>query len=145
MSLANYAVKGDFNSDIDQIIYSNPFKRLANKSQIIIKPTRDHFRSRLIHTEEVNRIALDIAKDLGLNLSLITAISMAHDLGHTPFGHAGERAIQTILERELLVRFQIKTLKNKREEIIRKIFHHSLNSVRLLLKGNEFEGISKKL
>lgn len=145
MPLAKYAVKGDFDSDIDQIIYSNPFKRLANKSQIIIKPTRDHFRSRLIHTEEVNRIALDIAKGLDLNLSLITAISMAHDLGHTPFGHAGEKAIQTILERELLVRFQVKITKNKREEIIRKIFHHSLNSVRLLLKGNEFEGISKKV
>ena len=73
MSLQNYATKGEFASDIEKVIYSNPFRRMANKSQIIVKPTRDHFRSRLIHTEEVNRIALAIGKRLNLNLELISA------------------------------------------------------------------------
>jgi len=147
MSLAIYATNGEFESDIEKIIYSNPFRRLANKSQIIVKPTRDHFRSRLIHTEEVNRIALAIGKRLNLNLELISAIAMAHDIGHTPFGHAGERAIQTILEREILVRFDIKYPRRKedRERFRRDIFHHSLNSVRMLMKEEEFKEISNEV
>ena len=147
MSLANYATKGEFASDIDKIIYSNPFRRLANKSQIIVKPTRDHFRSRLIHTEEVNRIALALGKKLNLNLELISAIAIAHDIGHTPFGHAGERAIQIILEREILVRFDMKypRKKDEREKFRRDIFHHSLNSVRMLIKEEEFKDMSKEV
>ena len=147
MSLQNYATKGEFASDIEKVIYSNPFRRMANKSQIIVKPTRDHFRSRLIHTEEVNRIALAIGKRLNLNLELISAIAMAHDIGHTPFGHAGERALQTILEREILVRFDMKypRKKEEREKFRRDIFHHSLNSVRMLMKEEEFKEISKEV
>jgi len=147
MSLAEYATKGEFAKDIEKIIYSNAFRRLANKSQIIIKPTRDHFRSRLIHTEEVNRIALSIGKRLGLNLELISAIAMGHDIGHTPFGHAGERAIQTILEREIMVRFNIKPPSKAKEyeNFKRQIFHHSLNSARILMKEEEFGDISKEV
>ena len=147
MSLANYATKGEFAFDIEKIIYSNPFRRMANKSQIIVKPTRDHFRSRLIHTEEVNRIALAVGKRLDLNLELISAIAMAHDIGHTPFGHAGELAIQTIVERETLVRFDIKHPRKKedRKKFRRDIFHHSLNSVRILMKEKEFAEISQEV
>jgi len=141
MSLADYAIMGDFSSDTAKIIYSHPFRRMSLKSQVIIKPTGDHFRSRLIHTGEVNQVALTIGRELGLNLELISAIAWAHDLGHTPFGHAGERALQTILERELSVRFGIKGPRKKRdaEAFLREIFHHSSNSVRILVKEKEFE------
>jgi dGTP triphosphohydrolase len=147
MDLASYADKGEYAQDIDKIVYSNAYKRLALKSQIIIKPTKDHFRSRLIHTEEVTQIALSLGRKLKLNLDLITAIAKAHDLGHTPFGHAGERTIQIILERELLTRFGLKSPKSEKErEALRKsIFHHSLNSARILIKGKEFENISREI
>jgi len=145
MSLAPYADQGEYFQEIGKIVYSNAYKRLAHKSQIIIKPTRDHFRSRLIHTEEVNQIALSLGRKLKLNLDLITAMVKAHDIGHTPFGHAGERAIQLILERELLTRFKIKypTSEENKEIFRRNIFHHSLNSARMLIKEREFEGIPR--
>lgn len=144
MSLADYADHGEYSREIEKIVYSNAYKRLAHKAQIIIKPTRDHFRSRLIHTEEVNQIALFLGRKLELNLDLITAMAKAHDLGHTPFGHAGERAIQLILERELLTRFKIKHISEKKKKIFRRnIFHHSLNSTRMLIKEKEFEGIPR--
>ncbi|MFQ6096054.1 MAG: HD domain-containing protein [Candidatus Bathyarchaeia archaeon] len=145
MALASYSAEGDFASDIDRIIYSNAFRRMANKSQIIIKPTRDHFRSRLIHTEEVNRIALAIGKELGLNLDLVSATAMAHDIGHTPFGHAGEQALRMILEREVTTRFGATYPRKKaeREEFTRNIFHHSLNSARMLIK--DVGGISREI
>jgi dGTP triphosphohydrolase len=147
VDIASYADKGEYAQDIDKIVYSNAYKRLALKSQIIIKPTKDHFRSRLIHTEEVNQIALSLGRKLKLNLDLITAIAKAHDLGHTPFGHAGERTIQIILERELLTRFGLKSPKSERErEALRKnIFHHSLNSARMLIKEKEFENIHTQI
>jgi len=147
MDLASYADTGEYAQDIDKIVYSNAYKRLALKSQIIIKPTKDHFRSRLIHTEEVNQIALSLGRKLKLNLDLITAIARAHDLGHTPFGHAGERTIQIILERELLTRFGLKPPRSEkeREALRRSIFHHSLNSARMLIKEKEFENISTQI
>lgn len=145
MSLASYADQGKYTQEISKIVYSNAYKRLAHKSQIIIKPTRDHFRSRLIHTEEVNQIALSLGRELGLNLDLITAMVKAHDLGHTPFGHAGEIAIQLILERELPTLFKIKPPRSERKKEIfrRNIFHHSLNSARMLIKEKEFEDIPR--
>ncbi len=147
MDLASYAETDEYAQEIDKIVYSNAYKRLANKTQIIIKPTKDHFRSRLIHTEEVNQIALSLGRKLRLNLDLITAIVKAHDLGHTPFGHAGERIIQIILERELVTRFGLKFSKSEKErEVIRRtIFHHSLNSARMLVKEKEFESIPAQI
>ena len=147
MDLASYAETGEYAQEIDKIVYSNAYKRLARKTQIIIKPTRDHFRSRLIHTEEVNQIALSLGRKLKLNLDLITAIAKAHDLGHTPFGHAGERTIQIILERELITRFGLKLPKKEeqREDIRRTIFHHSLNSARMLVKEKDFENIPRQI
>lgn len=144
MSLAAYACSGEFASDTDKIVYSNAYKRLAHKTQIIIKPTRDHFRSRGTHTEEVNQIALSMGRRLDLNLELITAIAKGHDLGHTPFGHAGERTLQLILERELVTRFNLKLGKKADGGLQRRdIFHHALNSARMLIKEKELEGVSE--
>ena len=110
MSLEEFSVHGDFQRDIEIIVYSNAFRRMANKSQIIIKPIRDHFRSRLIHTEEVNQIALVLVRKLGLNTSLISASVYGHDIGHTPFGHVGERTLRDIIKRELQSSFGITRL-----------------------------------
>jgi len=147
MSLAPYADQSEYSRDTESIVYSNAYKRLAHKTQIIIKPTRDHFRSRLIHTEEVNQIAVSLGKRLSLNLELITAIAKAHDLGHTPFGHAGERTLQLIIDRELSTRFDKKTIKKetKKPGYRKSIFHHSLNSARMLIKEKEFENVSKEV
>ena len=71
MTLAPYAKEGDYRSFVERIVYSNAYRRLAHKTQIIIKPTRDHFRSRLIHTEEVNQIALSLGRHLNLNLEFL--------------------------------------------------------------------------
>lgn len=129
--LKNYADKGDYKQTVRTIVYTNAFKRSSNKSQIMIKPIRDHFRSRLVHTEEVNQIALEIGNNLELNLGLISSIAMGHDIGHTPFGHAGERAVQDLLKRELNNSFHLSEKKNLG---MRNIFHHSSNSARILLK-----------
>lgn len=130
MHLAQYATQGDFHEDLDEIVSSKPFRRLSNKSQVMVKPTRDHFRSRLIHTIEVNHIALAIGTRLDLNTILISAIAMAHDIGHTPFSHAGERIIREILRRELVTTFEA----SEQKLVDRLIFHHSSNSARILLK-----------
>jgi dGTP triphosphohydrolase len=90
---------------------------------------------------------MSLGKRLSLNLELITAIAKAHDLGHTPFGHAGERTLQVIIERELSTRFDKKTIKKetKKPGYRRSIFHHSLDSARMLIKEKEFENISKEV
>ncbi len=79
--------------DRDRIIHSSSFRRLMHKTQVFIAPTGDHYRTRLTHTLEVTQIARTIARALGLNEDLVEAIGLGHDLGHTPFGHAGERAL----------------------------------------------------
>lgn len=144
LSYASYADSGEYAEDIQKIVYSNAYKRLAHKTQIIIKPTRDHFRSRLIHTEEVNQIAYSLGRKLNLNPDLISAIAKAHDLGHTPFGHAGERTLQELLEREMISRFGVKLPRSEMDKrsFRKRIFHHSLNSARIMVKEKEFEGIS---
>ncbi len=86
-----------FQRDRDRIIHSKSFRRLMHKTQVFIGPAGDHVRTRLTHTLEVAQIARTIGRALGLNEDLIEAIGMGHDLGHTPFGHAGERAIATII------------------------------------------------
>lgn len=82
-----------FQRDRDRIIHSKSFRRLMHKTQVFIVPAGDHVRTRLTHTLEVAQIARTIGRALGLNEDLIEAIGMGHDLGHTPFGHAGERAL----------------------------------------------------
>lgn len=85
-----------FQRDRDRIIHSKSFRRLKHKTQVFIAPEGDHFRTRLTHTLEVNQIARTIARALRLNEDLTEAISLGHDLGHTPFGHTGERILNDL-------------------------------------------------
>lgn len=84
----------EFQRDRDKIIHSNSFRRLMNKTQVFLAPVGDHYRTRMTHTLEVTQIARIIARALRLNEDLTEAIAMGHDIGHTPFGHAGEFALQ---------------------------------------------------
>ncbi|MCL1817180.1 MAG: deoxyguanosinetriphosphate triphosphohydrolase [Clostridiales bacterium] len=86
-----------YQRDRDRIIHSKAFRRLKHKTQVFVNPQGDHFRTRLTHTLEVTQIARTIARSLALNEDLTEAIALGHDLGHTPFGHAGERALAAIL------------------------------------------------
>lgn len=85
-----------FQRDRDRIIHSQSFRRLKHKTQVFLSPTGDHYRTRLTHTLEVSQIARTIASALQLNEDLTEAIALGHDLGHTPFGHAGERALNEL-------------------------------------------------
>jgi len=85
-----------FQRDRDRIIHCKSFRRLKHKTQVFLSPEGDHYRTRLTHTLEVSQIARTMARCLRLNEDLTEAIAMGHDLGHTPFGHAGERALQQI-------------------------------------------------
>lgn len=87
-------IRTEFQRDRDKIIHSQSFRRLMNKTQVFLAPTGDHYRTRLTHTLEVTQIARIIARALRLNEDLTEAIALGHDLGHTPFGHAGETALQ---------------------------------------------------
>lgn len=82
-----------FQRDRDRIIHSTAFRRLKHKTQVFVEHEGDHFRTRLTHTIEVGQVARTIAKVLGLNIELTEAVALAHDLGHTPFGHTGEDAL----------------------------------------------------
>ena len=86
-------VRTVFQRDVDKIVHSKAFRRLMHKTQVFLNPEGDHYRTRMTHTIEVSRIARTIAKALNLNEDLAEAIAMGHDLGHTPFGHAGEVAL----------------------------------------------------
>lgn len=85
-----------YQRDRDRIIHSNSFRRLKHKTQVFLSPEGDHYRTRLTHTLEVSQIARTIALALRLNETLTEAIALGHDLGHTPFGHAGERALNSV-------------------------------------------------
>lgn len=85
-----------FQRDRDRIIHSKSFRRLKDKTQVFLTPEGDHYRTRLTHTLEVSQNARTIAKALKLNEDLVEAIALGHDLGHTPFGHAGERALNEV-------------------------------------------------
>lgn len=90
------ALRPAFQHDRDRIIHSKSFRRLKHKTQVFLSPTGDHYRTRLTHTLEVSQIARTIAKSLNLNCDLTEAIALGHDLGHTPFGHAGEDTLNEI-------------------------------------------------
>jgi len=116
------SVRTVFQIDRDRIVYSNAFRRLKHKTQVFLSPLGDHFRTRLTHTLEVAEIARTIARALHLNEDLTEAIALGHDLGHTPFGHAGE----TILK-----------------EIYSKSFCHNEHSLRVVdLLENNGEGLN---
>ena len=90
-------VRTCYQRDIDRIVHSKSFRRLMHKTQVFLRPEGDHYRTRMTHTLEVARIASTITRALGLNEDLAEAIAMGHDLGHTPFGHAGEVALTRCL------------------------------------------------
>ena len=92
-------VRTCYQRDIDRIVHSKSFRRLMHKTQVFLRPEGDHYRTRMTHTLEVARIASTITRALGLNEDLAEAIAMGHDLGHTPFGHAGEVALTKCLGR----------------------------------------------
>ena len=90
-------IRPAFQRDRDRIIHCKAFRRLKHKTQVFFAPTGDHYRTRLTHTLEVSQIARSIAKVLRLNEELTEAIALGHDLGHTPFGHAGERVLNDLI------------------------------------------------
>jgi dGTPase len=95
-----------FQRDRDRILHSKPFRRLKGKTQVFIDPGGDHYRTRMTHTLETTAIARGVARALRLNEDLVEAIGLGHDMGHPPFGHAGEEALDAALERRFGLRFR---------------------------------------
>ena len=91
-------LRSEFQRDRDRILHCKTFRRLKHKTQVFLSPTGDHYRTRLTHTLEVSQVARTIARALRLNEDLVEAISLGHDLGHTPFGHAGERTLNSLMQ-----------------------------------------------
>lgn len=104
-------LRTSFQRDRDRILHSKSFRRLKHKTQVFLSPFDDHFRTRLTHTLEVSQIARTMARALDLNEDLVEAISLGHDLGHTPFGHCGESVLN---------------------ELVSEGFHHNIQSVRVV-------------
>src|SRR3989338_6294723 len=110
-----------FQRDRDRIIHSKAFRRLSGKTQVFVATYGDHFRDRLSHTLEVAQIARDLARNLRLNEDLCEAIALAHDLGHTPFGHAGEFTLNEIMK-EFGGRFEHNEQSRRIVEVLEKQF-----------------------
>jgi dGTPase len=89
--------RNDFERDRDRVVHARAFRRLKDKTQVFTRRFSDHFRNRLTHTIEVSQIARTIAAQLGLNVDLVEALALAHDVGHPPFGHAGEKTLDGIM------------------------------------------------
>ena len=89
-------IRTEFQRDRDRILHCNSFRRLKHKTQVFLSPAGDHYRTRLTHTLEVSQIARTMARAMRLNEDLTEAIALGHDLGHTPFGHAGERMLDKL-------------------------------------------------
>lgn len=136
--------RNEFQRDRERIVNSKAFRRLVDKAQIFSAEKGDHYRTRMTHTLEVNQIAKAIASALNLNMDLTEAIALAHDLGHTPFGHQGERTLYNILTGK-----QLKGIFNINENIWDENmfggFKHNFQSVRVLTtleeKYVEYEGL----
>jgi len=99
-------VRTPFQRDRDRIVHSKPFRRLKGKTQVFIDPAGDHYRTRMTHTLETTGIARVVARALSLNEDLVEAIGLGHDMGHTPFGHAGEEALDAALQQRFGGRFR---------------------------------------
>ena len=96
-------LRTDFQRDRDRILHSKAFRRLKHKTQVFLSPFDDHFRTRLTHTLEVSQIGRTIARALDLNEDLVEAISLGHDLGHTPFGHCGESVLNLLMVASIII------------------------------------------
>src|SRR6059058_2678916 len=92
------SLRTPFQRDRDRIVHSKAFRRLKHKTQVFVAPEGDHYRTRLTHTIEVTQISRTVARALRLNEDLVEAIGLGHDLGHTPFGHIGEAALDACLK-----------------------------------------------
>jgi len=97
ISEPQHPYRNDFQRDRDRVIHSRAFRRLEAKTQVFTRRFSDHFRNRLTHTLEVAQIARTIAAQLGLNVDLVEALALVHDVGHPPFGHAGEKALDAVM------------------------------------------------
>ncbi len=137
-------IRTDFQRDRDRIIHSKAFRRLKHKTQVFLSPEGDHYRTRLTHTLEVAQISRTVARALRLNEDLTEAVALGHDLGHTPFGHAGERALQSIYgdftHYEQSVRVCTKTEKagrglNLTSEVLDGILNHTTGDWAKTLEG----------
>jgi len=100
------SVRTPFQRDRDRIVHTKSFRRLMHKTQVFIDPSGDHYRTRLTHTLETTGISRTVARALRLNEDLVEAIGLGHDLGHTPFGHAGEEALDLALRERFDLRFR---------------------------------------
>lgn len=139
------ALRTDFQRDRDRIIHSQSFRRLMHKTQVFLAPAGDHYRTRLTHTLEVTQIARTIARALFLNEDLTEAIGLAHDLGHTPFGHAGEAVMRELYSPDFSHNAQgvrvVEKLENGGKglnltlEVRDGIAHHSGDGMPLTLEG----------
>lgn len=131
-------LRNKFIRDRDRIIYSKAFRRLNGKTQVFLTGNDDHIRNRMTHTLEVSQIARTISKELGLNVDLTEAIALGHDLGHTPFGHVGERTLNLIMS----------GCENLNTDICLdgwKGFKHNWQGVRVVMnleKNKEYEGLN---
>ena len=99
-------VRTEFQRDRDRIVHSKPFRRLKGKTQVFIDPDGDHYRTRMTHTLETTAISRVVARALRLNEDLVEAIGLGHDMGHTPFGHAGEDALDAAVQERFDRRFR---------------------------------------
>jgi dGTPase len=99
-------VRTEFQRDRDRIVHSKPFRRLKGKTQVFIDPDGDHYRTRMTHTLETTAISRVVARALRLNEDLVEAIGLGHDMGHTPFGHAGEDALDAAVSERFGRRFR---------------------------------------
>lgn len=123
-----HPIRSEYQRDRDRILYSRAFRRLSGKTQVFLAGNDDHARTRLTHTLEVAQVSRTIAKALGLNEELTEAIALGHDIGHTPFGHVGERMLNSIMNGC----YEIRDFNNSNEALDKmKGFKHNWQSVRI--------------
>src|SRR3982074_2511997 len=132
------ASRNDFRRDADRIIHSTAFRRLKHKTQVFVFHEGDHYRTRLTHSLEVAQIARALARQLGLDEDLTEALALAHDLGHPPFGHAGERALNACLQAHGGFDHNAQALR-----VVTSLEHRYPDFARLNLTWESLEGIVK--
>ncbi|WP_018212519.1 deoxyguanosinetriphosphate triphosphohydrolase [Desulfitobacterium hafniense] len=137
-------IRTKFQRDRDRILHSKPFRRLKHKTQVYIAPSGDHYRTRMTHSLEVSQISRTIGRGLSLNEDLIEAISLGHDVGHTPFGHVGEEAIAKLIGRFEHNEQSVRILTvltgegrglNLTREVLDGVLHHTGKGIPYTLEG----------